>query len=167
MASVYTIATIEPDLLEDEKRKDAAGLIALEHEIPGEVSSYKVNLGGMTGVSFVLEKDDAKHIVTFDQRTGIQPSFIESLLEDDDEIVISKEYDPETPTEDDDEPETPTVGVKDKSAFLASMDDIDEKYFVKLGKDKGYLRGVIMLYEDYLQLKEKDKNGVLTIVEME
>jgi len=47
------------------------------------------------------------------------------------------------------------------------MDDIDEKYFVKLGKDKGYLRGVIMLYEDYLQLKEKDKNGVLTIVEME
>lgn len=157
MASVYTIATIEPDLLEDEKRKDAAGLIALEHEIPGEVSSYKVNLGGMTGVSFVLEKDGAKHIVTFDQRTGIQPSFIESLLEDDDEIVISKEYDPETPT----------VGVKDKSAFLASMDDIDEKYFVKLGKDKGYLRGVIMLYEDYLRLKEKDKNGVLTIVEME
>ena len=156
MASVYTIATIEPDLLEDEKRKDAAGLIALEHEIPGEVSSYKVNLGGMTGVSFVLEKDGAKHIVTFDQRTGIQPSFIESLLEDDDEIVISKEYDPQTPTD----------GVKDKSAFLASMDDIDEKYFVKLGKDKGYLRGVIMLYTDYQKLKAKDKNGVLTIVPM-
>jgi len=72
MASVYTIATIEPDLLEDEKRKDAAGLIALEHEIPGEVSSYKVNLGGMTGVSFVLEDTGGnKHIVTFDQRTGI------------------------------------------------------------------------------------------------
>ena len=156
MASVYTIATIEPDLLEDEKRKDAAGLIALEHEIPGEVSSYKVNLGGMTGVSFVLEKDGAKHIVTFDQRTGIQPSFIESLLEDGDKIVISKEYDPQTPTD----------GVKDKSAFLASMDTIDKKYFVKIGKDSGYLRGVIMLYTDYQKLKAKDKNGVLTIVPM-
>jgi len=46
------------------------------------------------------------------------------------------------------------------------MDDIDEKYFVKLGKDKGYLRGVIMLYTDYQKLKAKDKNGVLTIVPM-
>ncbi len=151
MASVYTIATIEPDLLEDEKRKDAAGLIALEHEIPGEVSSYKVNLGGMTGVSFVLEDTGGnKHIVTFDQRTGIQPSFIESLLEDGDTIAVS---------------ENGTLR-KTKEQFLTGLNTIDKKYFVKIGKDSGYLRGVIMLYEDYLRLKEKDKNGVLTIVEM-
>ena len=151
MASVYTIATIEPDLLEDEKRKDAAGLIALEHEIPGEVSSYKVNLGGMTGVSFVLEDTDGnKHIVTFDQRTGIQPSFIESLLEDDDTIVVS---------EDGTLPKT-------KEQFLTGLNTIDKKYFVKIGKDSGYLRGVIMLHTDYQKLKAKDKNGVLTIVPM-
>lgn len=150
MASVYTIATIEPDLLEDEKRKDAAGLIALEHEIPGEVSSYKVNLGGMTGVSFVLEKDGAKHIVTFDQRTGIQPSFIESLLEDDDTIAVSEDG----------------TLTKTKEQFLTGLNTIDKKYFVKIGKDSGYLRGVIMLYTDYQKLKAKDKNGVLTIVPM-
>lgn len=151
MESVYTIATIEPDLLEDEKRKDAAGLIALEHEIPGEVSSYKVNLGGMTGVSFVLEDTDGnKHIVTFDQRTGIQPSFIESLLEDDDTIAVSE-----------DGPLTKT-----KEQFLTGLNTIDKKYFVKIGKDSGYLRGVIMLYTDYQKLKAKDKNGVLTIVPM-
>ena len=150
MASVYTIATIEPDLLEDEKRKDAAGLIALEHEIPGEVSSYKVNLGGMTGVSFVLEKDGAKHIVTFDQRTGIQPSFIESLLEDNDTIAVSEDGNL----------------TKTKEQFLTGLNTIDKKYFVKIGKDSGYLRGVIMLYTDYQKLKAKDKNGVLTIVPM-
>ena len=158
MASVYTIATIEPDLLEDEKRKDAAGLIALEHEIPGEVSSYKVNLGGMTGVSFVLEDTDGnKHIVTFDQRTGIQPSFIESLLEDDDTIAVSEDY------EDEEEDGTST---KTKEQFLTGLNTIDKKYFVKIGKDSGYLRGVIMLYTDYQKLKAKDKNGVLTIVPM-
>lgn len=151
MASVYTIATIEPDLLEDEKRKDAAGLIALEHEIPGEVSSYKVNLGGMTGVSFVLEDTDGnKHIVTFDQRTGIQPSFIESLLEDDDIIAVSEDG----------------SLTKTKEQFLTGLNTIDKKYFVKIGKDSGYLRGVIMLYTDYQKLKAKDKNGVLTIVPM-
>lgn len=151
MASVYTIATIEPDLLEDEKRKDAAGLIALEHEIPGEVSSYKVNLGGMTGVSFVLEDTDGnKHIVTFDQRTGIQPSFIESLLEDDDTIAVSEDG----------------TLTKTKEQFLTGLNTIDKKYFVKIGKDSGYLRGVIMLYTDYQKLKAKDKNGVLTIVPM-
>ncbi len=151
MASVYTIATIEPDLLEDEKRKDAAGLIALEHEIPGEVSSYKVNLGGMTGVSFVLEDTDGnKHIVTFDQRTGIQPSFIESLLEDDDTIVVSEDGN----------------SIKTKEQFLTGLNTIDKKYFVKIGKDSGYLRGVIMLHTDYQKLKAKDKNGVLTIVPM-
>lgn len=151
MASVYTIATIEPDLLEDEKRKDAAGLIALEHEIPGEVSSYKVNLGGMTGVSFVLEDTDGnKHIVTFDQRTGIQPSFIESLLEDDDTIAVSEDGNL----------------TKTKEQFLTGLNTIDKKYFVKIGKDSGYLRGVIMLYTDYQKLKAKDKNGVLTIVPM-
>lgn len=151
MASVYTIATIEPDLLEDEKRKDAAGLIALEHEIPGEVSSYKVNLGGMTGVSFVLEDTDGnKHIVTFDQRTGIQPSFIESLLEDDDTIAVSEDG----------------SLTKTKEQFLTGLNTIDKKYFVKIGKDSGYLRGVIMLYTDYQKLKAKDKNGVLTIVPM-
>lgn len=155
MASVYTIATIEPDLLEDEKRKDAAGLIALEHEIPGEVSSYKVNLGGMTGVSFVLEDTDGdtdgnKHIVTFDQRTGIQPSFIESLLEDDDTIAVSEDG----------------TLTKTKEQFLTGLNTIDKKYFVKIGKDSGYLRGVIMLHTDYQKLKAKDKNGVLTIVPM-
>lgn len=151
MASVYTIATIEPDLLEDEKRKDAAGLIALEHEIPGEVSSYKVNLGGMTGVSFVLEDTDGnKHIVTFDQRTGIQPSFIESLLEDDDTIAVSEDG----------------TSTKTKEQFLTGLNTIDKKYFVKIGKDSGYLRGVIMLHTDYQKLKAKDKNGVLTIVPM-
>ncbi len=151
MASVYTIATIEPDLLEDEKRKDAAGLIALEHEIPGEVSSYKVNLGGMTGVSFVLEDtDENKHIVTFDQRTGIQPSFIESLLEDDDTIAVSEDGN----------------STKTKEQFLTGLNTIDKKYFVKIGKDSGYLRGVIMLHTDYQKLKAKDKNGVLTIVPM-
>lgn len=151
MASVYTIATIEPDLLEDEKRKDAAGLIALEHEIPGEVSSYKVNLGGMTGVSFVLEDTDGnKHIVTFDQRTGIQPSFIESLLEDDDTIAVSEDG----------------SLTKTKEQFLTGLNTIDKKYFVKIGKDSGYLRGVIMLHTDYQKLKAKDKNGVLTIVPM-
>lgn len=149
--AVYTIVTINPDLLEDERRKDAAGLIALEHEIPGEVSSYKVNLGGMTGTSFVLEKSDKKHIVTFDQRTGISPSFIADLLEDGDTIAVSEDG----------------TNVVSKEAFLTGMDSIDEKYFVKLGKDKGYLRGVIMLHEDYLQLKEKDKNGVLQVVPME
>ena len=151
MASAYTIATIEPDLLEDEKRKDAAGLIALEHEIPGEVSSYKVNLGGMTGVSFVLEDTGGnKHIVTFDQRTGIQPSFIESLLEDGDTIAVSEDG----------------LSTKTKEQFLTGLNTIDKKYFVKIGKDSGYLRGVIMLYTDYQKLKAKDKNGVLTIVPM-
>lgn len=160
MPSVYTIATIEPDLLEDEKRKDAAGLIALEHEIPGEVSSYKVNLGGMTGVSFVLEDTGGnKHIVTFDQRTGIQPSFIESLLEDDDTIAVSEDYEEGIIDED-------GTLTKTKEQFLTGLNTIDKKYFVKIGKDSGYLRGVIMLYTDYQKLKAKDKNGVLTIVPM-
>lgn len=146
--AVYTIVTIKPELLEDEKRVDASGLTVLPHEIPGEVSSYKLNLGGITGTSFVLGEGENKKIVVFEQRKGISKGFIDEVLATDDTVAVSEDG-------------STTLS---KSDFLQAVDTLPEKYFVKIGKDSHSLRGVLMLFSDYETLKTKDKNDVLEVV---
>ena len=145
----YVIATLVPELLEDEKRQDAIGLTEMSNKIADEIESYKVNLGGKTGSAFTFEKDSAMHTIAFHQRRGVSADFIDSLLSDSDTVNVD-------PTDD-------TVTLT-KQEFLAAIDGIDPKYFVKVGTQKGSLRGVLMLREDYDLVKAYDKSSVLTVV---